>query len=346
MIFVANHRDFAKATIEVEAPGLLTTIQDGGRKGYQQYGMPVAGAMDEESYQLGQALVGNQENLGALECTLLPPTLRLKGAAIVAFTGADMKPTINGEPVPLYIPLLCHDGDVISGTFATRGVRMYIAFGGGLEVPLVNGSVATHTKAHIGGFHGRALRAGDYLPIKTFGREAVHWCTYQPAIHSLCNKDLSERCTETRLAPIRVVLASQAGRFTENGIRVFVSDAYRLTDRCDRMGFRLEGPPIEHIDGADIISDGTVLGSIQVPSDGQPIILMADRQTTGGYTKIGTVITPDLPRLSQLAPGESINFEIVSIDQAQNLYRAYWVDWQSCLSLARDQSAYVFDMKC
>ena len=138
---------FENAVIHVDAPGMYTTIQDRGRVGYQQYGMPVAGPMDSESYLLGQALVGNIEPVGALECTVLPPTLTVKGTCIVAFTGADMQPTINNVVVPRYIPFICHDGDVLSGGFSQCGVRMYIAFSGGIDMPEINGSVSTHTKA-------------------------------------------------------------------------------------------------------------------------------------------------------------------------------------------------------
>ena len=155
--------EFKKSSIYVTAPGMYTTIQDEGRVGFQQYGMPVAGPMDSESYLLGQALVGNVETVGALECTLLPPTLTVKGTCIVAFTGADMEPTINNVRVPRYIPFVCHDGDVISGGFSQCGVRMYISFSGGIDVPSINGSVSTHTKAKIGGLEGRPLQKGDEL---------------------------------------------------------------------------------------------------------------------------------------------------------------------------------------
>ena len=144
--------EYKNASFEVVAPGMMTTVQDGGRVGFQQYGMPVAGPMDGESYAIGQALVGNTTPVGALECTVLSPTLKVKGTCIVAFTGADMQPTINNVEVPRYIPFVCHDGDVISGSFSQCGVRMYISFAGGIDVPEINGSVATHTKANIGGF--------------------------------------------------------------------------------------------------------------------------------------------------------------------------------------------------
>ena len=171
--------EFENAVIHVDAPGMYTTVQDAGRVGYQQYGMPVAGPMDSESYLLGQALVGNSKPVGALECTILPPTLTVKGTCLVAFTGADMQPTINNVVVPRYIPFVCHEGDVISGGFSQCGVRMYIAFSGGIDVPEINGSVSTHTKAKIGGLEGRHLQAGDEFGIKPFTRDEVHVCEYR-----------------------------------------------------------------------------------------------------------------------------------------------------------------------
>ena len=334
--------EFKNALVHVDAPGMYTTIQDEGRVGYQQYGMPVAGPMDSESYLLGQALVGNVEPVGALECTVLPPKLTVKGTCIVAFTGADMQPTINNVVVPRYIPFICHEGDVISGGFSQCGVRMYIAFSGGIDVPEINGSVSTHTKAKIGGLEGRPLQAGDELGIKSFTRETVHVCDYYGEGQNLFNTALYNRGGRECHEPLRVVLGDQAKYFTENGIKTFGSKIYTLTIQCDRMGFRLDGPVIEHVDSADIISDGAVFGSIQVPSDGNPIVLMADRQTTGGYTKIGTIITADLPRLSQLPVGDGIHFDIVSIEEAQDIYRFYMKRLHKRMQLAYEQSTYVF----
>ena len=334
--------EFKNAVIHVDAPGMYTTVQDAGRVGCQQYGMPVAGPMDSESYLLGQALVGNSNPVGALECTILPPTLTVKGTCIVAFTGADMQPTINNVVVPRYIPFVCHEGDVISGGFSQCGVRMYIAFSGGIDVPEINGSVSTHTKAKIGGLEGRQLHASDEFGIKPFTRDEVHVCEYRGEGHNLFNTVLYNRGGRECHEPLRVVLGDQAKYFTEQGIKTFGSKLYSLTMQCDRMGFRLDGPVIEHVDSADIISDGAVFGSIQVPSDGNPIVLMADRQTTGGYTKIGTIITADLPRLSQLPVGDGIHFDIVSVEDAQDIYRTYMKRLHKRITLAREQSVYVF----
>ncbi len=336
--------EFKAALIRVDAPGMYTTIQDSGRVGFQQYGMPVAGPMDSESYLLGQALVGNTTPFGALECTVLPPTLTVQGTCIVAFTGADMHPTINNVVVPRYIPFICHEGDIISGGFSQCGVRMYIAFSGGIDVPAINGSVSTHIKAKIGGIEGRPLQAGDQFCINTFTRDKVHVCDFY-GTHKLFNTALYNRGGRECHEPLRVVLGEQAKYFTEKGIKTFGSKIYTLTVQCDRMGFRLDGPVIEHIDSADIISDGAVFGSIQVPSDGNPIILMADRQTTGGYTKIGTIITADLPRLSQLPVGDGIHFDIISVEESQEIYRTYMKRLYKRIQLAHEQSLYVFKLR-
>ena len=229
--------EYKNASFEVVAPGMMTTVQDGGRIGFQQYGMPVAGPMDGESYAIGQALVGNTTPVGALECTVLSPTLKVKGTCIVAFTGADMRPTINNVEVPRYIPFVCHNGDVISGSFSQCGVRMYISFAGGIDVPEINGSVATHTKANIGGFEGRPLVAGDEVRLKDCMRDTII-CDYTRESNHLFNTVLFNRGGRECHEPLRVVLGSQAKYFTETGIRNFSSELYTLTIQCDRMGFR------------------------------------------------------------------------------------------------------------
>ena len=211
-------------------------------------------------------------------------------------------------------------------------------------MPSINGSVSTHTKAKIGGLEGRPLQKGDELGIKAFTRDEVHVCDYRGEGHTLFNTALYNRGGRECHEPLRVVLGDQAKHFTEKGIKTFSDNIYTLTVECDRMGFRLDGPEIEHVDSADIISDGAVFGSIQVPSNGHPIVLMADRQTTGGYTKIGTIITADLPRLSQLPVGDGINFNIVSIEEAQDIYRAYMGRLKKRIKLAHEQSAYVFKL--
>lgn len=333
-----------KSSLTIEMPGFFTTIQDAARKGFQQFGMPVAGVMDYESYILGQALVGNDTEEGALECTMLPPTIKVEAPCIVAFTGADMAPSINGIIVPRYIPFACQEGDIISGSYTQCGMRMYISFSGGIDVPSINGSVSTHTKAHIGGLEGRALVKGDTLFLKNTVSKPVEIlsCAYMYHHQDLYNLVLRNRGGQYIERTYRVVLGPQADGFTTKGIKTLCTSPYILTPNSDRMGFRLEGAKIEHKESADIISDGAVFGSIQVPSDGQPIILMADRQTTGGYTKIGTVITRDLVRLSQATIGQSIQFEIITVEESQRIYREYRAKLDEQIKVAKQQSPYVF----
>lgn len=320
--------------ITIGMSGMLTTIQDMGRIGFQQYGMPVAGAMDQENYVIGQALIGENGSkekpyLGALECTMLPPILTCEGPCVVAFTGANMAPNINGIAAPMYRPITCKEGDVISGTYAQNGMRMYIFFAGGIDVPKINGSVSTHTKANIGGIDGRKLQVNDVLSVGV-----VESSCDQKA--SSIEDNLLKSSQEWNFKePIRVVLGPQDDAFTKEGLETFKSTVYTLTPASDRMGFRLKGKPITHTKGADIISDGTTFGSIQVPADGQPIILMADRQTTGGYTKIGTVISIDLPRLAQLPIGSQIEFSVISVEESQELYKKYHASLKDKLEIAQ-----------
>lgn len=335
--------NFNKVAVHVKSSGFFTTVQDKGRIGFQEFGMPVAGAMDQDSYAVGQALVGNDTYLGALECTLLPPTLEVESHCIVAFTGADMNPTINGMPVPLYIPFLCRPGDEISGAYVTEGMRMYISFRGGIDVPIINDSVSTHTKARIGGYEGRHLMAGDTFYIHcSFENLAERETFVLEKGDGLSNTAIEPYTVDDFRHPIRIVLGPQHEAFTDTGIQTFAQEYYEITPQCDRMGIRLSGPVIEHVETADIISDGAVFGSIQVPADGQPIVLMADRQTTGGYTKIGTVISPDLPRLSQIPIGHALRFKIITVEEAQEQYRSYRKRLDKILQVAKGQSVYVF----
>lgn len=312
---------------QIEQPGFFTTVQDGGRAGYQQYGMPVAGAMDLESYELGQRLVGNPMNLGALECTVMGPTFTVVEPCVVAFTGALMGPMVNDVPVAMNEAIRLQTGDVVSSTFSTNGVRMYIAVRGGFNVPVINGSVATHVKSKLGGYGGSRLQKGHVLIL---GDERIAATGLNRAVLPDYTVPLQYETPMARRAKqaIRIVLGPQADRFTEESYAIMTSEPYEITAASDRMGYRLVGAKLNHIDGADIISDGAVFGSIQVPADGQPIILMADRQTTGGYTKIATVITPDLPILAQMGPGETVKFEIVTVAEAQAIYKTYCAMWR------------------
>jgi antagonist of KipI len=288
-------------------PGPLTTVQDGGRRGYRAFGMPVAGAMDRLSYALANVLAGNPPGAAALEMTLLGATLRLERDGYVAVCGADMRATLDGEPVANGSGFLVRRGAELACRSAAAGCRAYLAVHGGIDVPPVLGSRSTYTRGAIGGFQGRALRAGDALPIGPAGASLPGEARALPAgLLPGCPRELS----------LRVLLGPQDDHFLPEGVRTFLEAGYPVSNRNDRMGYQLDGPVIAHRDKADIVSDALCPGAIQVPGRGTPIVMMADCQTTGGYAKIATVIGPDLARLAQARFGDTIKFTACSDEEA------------------------------
>ena len=293
-------------SITVLKPGLLTTVQDMGRFGYQQYGVPVAGAVDPRAAATANILVGNEENEAVLECTMIGPELRFDGANTIAITGGDLMPCLDGQPVPTYRAIPVQEGQTLRFQHPKTGCRAYIAFTGGLDIPLVMGSRSTDWRAKIGGLGGRKLERGDVIGFRAPG----------------IPKNLSERYLYPEFIPrgvytLRVVLGPQDDAFTPNGIATFLREEYVVTNEFDRMGCRLDGPAIEHMSDGNIISDGIAFGAIQVPTQGKPIIMLADRQTTGGYTKIANVISADFRLLGQVKAGDKVRFDAVSIQEAQ-----------------------------
>jgi len=297
---------------EVILPGPLTTVQDLGRYGYQQYGVPPSGALDDYAFRTGNLLVGNEEGAASLEITLFGCQLRVLQDTTVAVTGADLAAALNGSPIPGWETVPVRRGEVISFPRLKSGCRAYLAVAGGINVPMVMGSRATYTKAGIGGLEGRALRKGDIL--RTFETKSTAVRARVPAAHLPVYNGRVE---------LRVILGPQDDCFTEDGIHTFLQSDYTVSIQADRMGYRLEGPRIPHRGKADIISDGLPLGAVQVPGDGRPIVLLADRQTTGGYTKIATVISADIPDLAQTKPGDGVRFRQVSEDEAITALREY-----------------------
>jgi antagonist of KipI len=295
--------------IRVLDPGPQTTVQDLGRTGQLRYGIPPSGPLDRRSFILANRLVANADSAAALECTLLGPTLQAQRPCAVAVTGAEMAVTVNGAAAPAWTTLPLKAGDVVKIGAARAGVRGYAAFSGGIDVPPVLGSRATYLRGRMGGREGRALKKDDVLPLAA-----------APIPRVLRTRD--EVIPEWRDEPvIRVVLGPQADRFTADGIAQFLRGAYEMLPQSDRMGARLRGPRIAHARGHDIISDGIALGSIQVPGDGQPIVLLVDRQSTGGYTKVATVCSFDIPRVAQVKPGQRMRFTAVEVGEAHRLLR-------------------------
>lgn len=296
--------------IRVLKGGMLTTVQDLGRTGYQSQGFSVAGVMDVRSFKIANLLLDNPENEAVLEMTLIGPTLEFTSATIIAITGGDFQPQVNGEPVPMYTALYMNKGDILKFGSARTGSRGYIAFSSYLDIPVVMGSRCTNMKSGIGGFKGRKLQAGDYMNFRIKRR-------YLPFFLS---RKLEPENFDQDQAEIRVVMGPQEELFSRQGIETFLGSEYTVTSDFDRMGCRLEGPFIASKETSDIISDGIAFGSVQVPSHGKPIILLSDRQTTGGYGKIATVASVDIPAVVQRKTDQKLRFRAISVQEAQALY--------------------------
>ena len=296
--------------IEVLGAGLLTTVQDAGRIGYQKLGIAPSGALDLTAMRTANILVGNPPDEAVLELTFLGPELRFTAPGIVAVTGGDLQAALNGAPVKRYAALAVKTGDVLKFGAAKDGCRACLAFAGGLELPAVMGSKSTNLKCGFGGFRGRRLQSGDVIAFAAPKTGLPFFPLRELTPPKFGNE-----------AALRVVLGPQDDAFTERGLRTFFGEPYRVTNRFDRMGCALEGPAVEYRDKADIISDGIPAGAVQVPSGGKPIVMLADRQTTGGYAKIGAVIAADLPLLAQRRPGDTVRFLRISVSAAQRIGR-------------------------
>ena len=296
--------------VKIVLPGAVMTVQDGGRYGYQETGIQVSGAMDQASFKKANYLVGNDETEAVLEVTLFGGMLEFTEDTIVAVTGADMGPMVDEEPVEMNCPLLIQKGQTLTLGTARQGCRTYLAFAGGIDVPLVMGSRSTNLKCAFGGYGGRALKAGDVLEL---GKPKLSF--------DRVKKRRTKGIETEKIIEVRAVPGPQQEYFTEAGEKAFYSGTYTITDQSDRMGYRLKGPLVESKNGTDIISDAIPLGAVQIPPSGQPIVLLADRQTTGGYAKIAVVCSFDIPKLVQGRPGDKVRFLKTDVKTAQKLYR-------------------------
>ena len=299
--------------IRVTDPGPQTTVQDLGRVGHLRSGIPPSGPVDVRAFVIANRLVGNPDNAAGLECTVLGPRFTVERACAIAVTGAEAPVTVNDEPAAQWATLELAPGASVRIGAARAGVRIYVAFSGGLDVPAALGSRATYLRGRLGGLEGRSLRRGDVLtrlsaPAPPLARRLA--AAQIPALE--------------KEPEIRVVLGPQADRFTAEGLAAFLSSPYQMLPQSDRMGARLSGPRITHSRGHDIVSDGIALGAIQVPGDGQPIVLLVDRQSTGGYTKVATVGSFDIGRIGQVKPGQPVRFRAVEVAEAHRL-RRQWV---------------------
>ena len=295
--------------IRVLDGGPQTTVQDAGRTGHMRYGIPPSGPVDRASFILANRLVGNPDSAAALEFTLMGPRLRAEAPCSLAVTGADAPVTLNDAPAAAWTTLVLTPGDVVKVGAARAGVRGYVAFAGGLEVPPVLGSRATYLRGRLGGLRGRVLARDDVLSLQP-GPIPRHRTVAEAARPRWGGEIV-----------VRVVLGPQADRFTADGVAAFLGSAFEVQPQSDRMGVRLAGARITHARGHDIISDGIALGAVQVPGDGQPIVLLVDRQSTGGYTKIATVCSFDIARVGQAKPGQRLRFSAVDVAEAHRLLK-------------------------
>lgn len=293
-------------SIKIINAGMLSTIQDGGRFGVMKYGFTQSGSMDSKAMATANILVGNEPECAVIETTLLGITGEFTENTVIALSGGDFSAAINGTPIKRNKAYAVNAGDTLAMSYAKSGVRGYLAVSGGFDVPEVMGSRSTNLKSQIGGFFGRKLAAGDI--IKTFA----------PVITDAAGRELPEETYENSIT-LRAVLGPQDYMFTNEDIKTFFSCEYKITQQADRMGIRLDGEPLKGKGSMDIVSDSIVFGSVQVPKNGMPIILAADRQTTGGYAKIATIISADRHLIAQARPGGTIKFAQVSVKEAQKI---------------------------
>jgi antagonist of KipI len=297
---------------KVIKPGFLTTVQDVGRYGFQRYGVPVSGAMDNYALVAANLLVGNKPNDACLEITLLGPELEFLSDAQIAITGAAFSPTLNGGNVTCWQTLQVCNGDVLSFGRLQSGCRAYVAVRGGIYVPVVLGSRSTYIRGGFGGFHGRQLKAEDV--IQAYKSSKLGSAFLMP-------QELAPRYDNELM--VEVVLGPQSNYFTDRGLETLISSVYTVTTESDRMGYRLNGTNVEQKDSLKMVSDAIPVGAVQVPRSGQPIIVMRDAQTTGGYPKIAVASTPDVSRLGQAKPDDKIQFSNISPSKARTKLLEY-----------------------
>lgn len=315
-------------SMKVLKPGLLTTVQDTGRTGYQKYGVLASGAMDTVSLRIANMLIGNSETEAGLEITLMGPgpSLYFSQPALIAVTGADFTLRINEEEAPLWKPVFVQENSTVTFGPCKLGCRAYLAAAGGFDVPAVMESKSTYVRAGIGGFHGRALQKEDELPIgemTALSKKIAAKLSTEPDQNGFSAPNW--RVSKYRFLPlkknpvIRVVEGKQFADFSDKSKDRFYEEPFRVTPQSDRMGYRLKGEPLELKQPLEMVSEAVSFGTVQVPPDGNPIILLADRQTTGGYPRIAHIIAADLPAASQIMPGEQIHFQAVPLQEAEAL---------------------------
>ena len=313
-------------SLEILSPGLLSTVQDLGRRGYQKEGIIVSGAMDAFALRTANLLVGNLDKAAGIEITLMGPQIRFTADHLISITGADLSPTVDGKPLKMWRPVRVPKGSTLSFGKPVRGCRAYLAVAGSFELPPVLGSLSTYLRAGLGGMAGRALQAGDVIP-----------CQHPPEASGLIFPELGKSADTFKAATwspdpalyapqdedpavIRVIKGPEYELFSAKSREYLWGEKFQVTPQSDRMGYRLQGVKLRLAEEKELLSSAVSFGTVQVPAEGHPIVLMADHQTTGGYPRIAQVISADFSSMAQLVPGKKIRFREVTLEEAHQLY--------------------------
>lgn len=301
-------------------PGLYTTVQDLGRFGFQKYGVITSGAMDEQALRIANMLVANEANAACLEITLIGPTLIFTKPTLFAITGGNLQPELNGQPLKMWQPHVAQSGDVLQLSNARTGCRSYLALAGGIDVPVILNSRSTYVRAQLGGLEGRLLKKRDVIehcPLNAVQLSLLQALSYQQLSWHAFYPNLA---TTSQEVTVRFTQGLEYDTFTKESHVNFTKNYYRVTPQSDRMGCRLSGVALVRHTTEELLSEAVAFGTIQIPPNGQPIVLLADHQTTGGYPKVGQVISADLSLLAQLRPGAKVRFTEVSHAEAEQYY--------------------------
>lgn len=302
----------------MQKPGLFTTVQDLGRYGFQRFGVPISGAMDNFAFLIANLLVGNQPNDACLEITLQGPELEFLNNCSIAITGANLSPMLDGKKILCWRSQSVQKGDVISFGKLQGGCRAYLAFSGGINVPVVMNSRSTFVRGELGGLEGRPLKTGDAVNGFETKKTKTAFMLPDDLVPSYPNKIV-----------VDVVLGPQIEYFTDEGVKNFLANEFIVTPEFDRMGYRLDGLDIERAISSDMVSDALPPGSVQVPLAGKPVVIMRDAQTTGGYPKIGVIATQDISIFGQAKPNDRVRFSEISSSSAKRKYLEYLRHLQS-----------------
>jgi antagonist of KipI len=313
--------------IKITKPGLLTSVQDLGRYGYQKYGVIASGVMDATAHRIANLLVGNDENEATLELTLLGPDMEFSEDTLISICGGNLSPSVDGKPVKLWRSVLVKAGSKLKFGGCKTGCRAYLAVAGGFDLPEVMDSKSTYIRAGIGGFNGKPLQSDDELTLgepSDFATQITKVLAAELDGQKFAEMQwtIASEFTATPVSKpkVRVMKGRQYDWFTQDSQMKLFTESFEVTSQSDRMGYRMKGPELLLEKEQEMLSEAVNFGTIQVPSEGNPIVLLADRQTTGGYPKIGQIATVDLPIMAQLKPGDKVQFTEVSHEVAQQLY--------------------------